>query len=76
MKFKQRTLRALAEMVCGDAPGFVYRSSSRITEFFTDCDLDFIHDGSTRWHWTAERLGELLEEPSPQPNVLPTTPNP
>lgn len=71
MKFKQRTLRALAEMVCGNAPEFVYRSSSRITEFFADCDLDFVHDGSTRWHWTAERLDELLNEPSPQPHALP-----
>ncbi|HUC65273.1 MAG TPA: hypothetical protein VMA53_07595 [Stellaceae bacterium] len=71
MKFKPRTLRALAEMVVGDAQHFRYRSSSRITEFFEDCDLDFRHDGSTRWWWTSERLAELLNDPPPAPNVLP-----
>lgn len=58
-------------MVIGDADHFPYRSSSRITRFFEECDLDFVHDGSTRWFWTAERLAKLLEEPQPQPNALP-----
>lgn len=31
--------------------------------FFDECDLPYVHDGSTRWWWTAERLKELLEEP-------------
>ncbi|MFH3574588.1 hypothetical protein WAI05_19790, partial [Acinetobacter baumannii] len=26
-------------------------------------DLPYVHDGSTRWRWTAESLKELLEEP-------------
>ncbi|WP_223238379.1 restriction endonuclease, partial [Acinetobacter baumannii] len=42
---------------------FPYRSSFYITQFFDECDLPYVHDGSTRWWWTAERLKELLEEP-------------
>jgi len=71
MKFKTRNLRAIAEMVIGDAKHFPYRSSSYITQFFEECDLDFVHDGSTRWAWTVERLAELLEEPQPAPHALP-----
>lgn len=70
MKFKKRNLRALAEMIIGDVDHFPRRSSSFITEFFEDCGLDFIHDGSTRWWWTSERLSELLAEPAPA-NMLP-----
>jgi len=54
MKFKNRNLRAIAEIIIGDAKFFPYRSSSYITQFFEECDLDFVHDGSTRWAWTAE----------------------
>jgi hypothetical protein len=71
MKFRKRNLRAIAEMVIGDADHFPYRSSSYITRFFEECDLDFVHDGSTRWWWTADRLSELLAEPQPGPYLLP-----
>ncbi|MDZ4858004.1 MAG: hypothetical protein SGI88_03400 [Candidatus Hydrogenedentes bacterium] len=71
MKFKNRNLRALAEMVIGDNVNFPYRSSSRITQFFEECDLDVVHDGTTRWAWTADRLGELLSEPQNAPSTLP-----
>lgn len=71
MKFKNRNLRALAEMVIGDNDKFRYRSSSYITQFFEECDLNFVHDGSTRWAWTTERLAELLSEPQEAPNTLP-----
>lgn len=71
MKFKPRNLRALAECVIGDNDSFLYRSSSYITQFFEECDLDFAHDGSTRWSWTASRLAELLQEPQPKAHVLP-----
>ncbi|HJW30908.1 MAG TPA: hypothetical protein VJ508_16860 [Saprospiraceae bacterium] len=64
-------MRAIAEMIIGDANFFPYRSSSYITQFFEECDLDFVHDGSTRWAWTSERLAELLEEPQPSPHTLP-----
>lgn len=71
MKFKNRNLRAIAEIVIGDANFFPYRSSSYITQFFEECDLNFVHDGSTRWAWTAERLSELLQEPQPAAYALP-----
>ncbi len=71
MKFKSRNLRALAECVIGDNDCFQYRSSSYITQFFEECDLDFVHDGSTRWAWTVKRLEELLQEPQPTANALP-----
>jgi len=45
MRFKKRNLRELAEAVVGDAKYFQYRSSSYITQFFEECDLDFVHDG-------------------------------
>jgi hypothetical protein len=71
MQFKARNLRAIAEMVIGNADHFPYRSSSFITEFFQECDLDFVHDGSTRWAWAASRLEELLAEPQPVAHALP-----
>lgn len=71
MKFKNRNLREIAEMVIGDSQHFPYRSSSYITRFFEECDLDFVHDGSTRWAWTADRLADLLNEPQPAAYSLP-----
>jgi len=70
MKFKKRNLRTLAELVVGDAAYFPYRSSSHITEFFEDCGLSFVHNGYTRWRWTADRLSDLLADPHP-PYALP-----
>lgn len=71
MKFKNRNLREIAEMIVGDADYFRYRSSSYITQFFEECDLDFVHDGSTRWSWTAGKIAELLDEPQPVAHALP-----
>lgn len=71
MQFRSRNLRALSEMVIGDAVHFPRRSSSVITAFFEECDLDFVHDGTTRWAWTADRLAELLAEPQPAAHALP-----
>ena len=71
MRFKSRNLRELAEIIIGDNEKFPYRSSSYITQFFEECDLDFVHDGSTRWAWTSERLEELLKDPQDVPNTLP-----
>lgn len=71
MKFKDRNLRLIAEAVIGDAPHFPRRSSSYITRFFQDCDMDYAHDGSTRWVWTSDVLAELLAEPSSGPYALP-----
>lgn len=69
MKWKARNLRDLAHIVCGDTEHFRYRSSSYITEFFQDCDLDYVHDGSTRWAWVASRLEEILALPQSNPLV-------
>jgi hypothetical protein len=73
MQFKQRTLMQIADMICGNFPAgtslFVYRSSSRLTEFFMDCDTDNEHDGSTRNYWVAETLRTILAEPQARPNT-------
>ena len=76
MQFRQRTLEEIANMICGnndrdEGKHFVYRSSSFLTRFFQDCDLDYRHNGSTRYAWVAERLKEVLAEPQPAPNVPP-----
>lgn len=76
MQFKQRTLEEIANMICGngdreEGKHFVYRSSSYITRFFQDCDLDFRHDGTTRYSWVADRLKEILAGSQLGPNVPP-----
>jgi len=71
MKWKKRNLRALADIVCGNVDHFQYRSSSFITEFFEDCDLEYAHDGSTRWAWVAEKLEEVLAQPHVSPIIPP-----
>lgn len=71
MRWKDRNLEALANIVIGDVDHFEYRSSSYITRFFADCDLDYRHDGSTRRVWVAERLKEVLSMPHPRPLVPP-----
>lgn len=45
MKFRDRNLLQIAEMVVGDAEHIHYRSSSYITRFFDECDRDYAHDG-------------------------------
>lgn len=67
----------IADMICGNYPTetsfFVYRSSSRLTEFFRDCDTEYAHDNSTRNYWVAEVLRSILTEPQPGPNTPPDT---
>ena len=69
MEFKERTRMAIAEMICGDFKAednfFVYRSSSYLTQFFRDCDTEYVHDGSTRKYWVADTLRQILAEPHP-----------
>ena len=75
MKFKDRTLYQIADMICGnfdqDKSYFNYRSSSYLTEFFQDADTDYQHDGSTRKFWVAETLDKILNEPHPSASVPP-----
>lgn len=63
MEWKQRNLRELGRIVCGDADYFLYRSSKYITQFFEDCDLDYVHRGETRPDWCADRIKDVLAMP-------------
>jgi hypothetical protein len=75
MKWRQRTLDEIAEMICGngeDVP-FNYRSGGYITRFFRDCDTDFAHDGSTRAAWVSSVLEEILREPHHEAQTPPQT---
>lgn len=83
MKLKTRTLHDLAEMITGGsgsvgwgttteprtgARKFPYRSSSALTDFFVNCDLDYRHSGS-RVPWTRTALTELNEGPVSTPSL-------
>lgn len=71
MIFKTRNLRPIAQMVVGDIPHFHRRSSYYITLFFDECELEFVHDGSSRVPWTQNVLQALLADPQPNANQLP-----
>jgi hypothetical protein len=77
MQFKRRSLMQLADLICGNAhvetSNFIYRSSSYLTEFFQDCDTDYVHDGSTRQRWVADVLEKILSEPHPNAQTPPDT---
>ena len=77
MEFKQRTIKEIADMICGnfkaEASFFRYRSSSYLTEFFQDCGTLYRHDGSTRNQWVAEVLRQILAEPHAGANTPPDT---
>lgn len=77
MEFKQRSLMAIADMICGNFKSeeslFVYRSSSYLTRFFQDCDTDYAHDGSTRNYWVAATLKTILLEPQINAQTPPET---
>ncbi|BAH56082.1 hypothetical protein [Rhodococcus opacus] len=77
MEFRKRTLRQLADMICGNATSedahFLYRTSSSLTEFFEDLDTDYRHDGSTRRDWVADVLTQILQEPTTGATTLPDT---
>jgi hypothetical protein len=75
MKWRQRTVDEIADMICGNGEGvpFIYRSSSYITRFFRDADTDFTHDGSTRAAWVSGILEKILGEPHPDALTPPHT---
>ena len=75
MKWRQRTLDELADMICGNGEGapFVYRSSSYITRFFRDADTEFAHDGSTRAAWVSGVIEQILTEPHADAQTPPAT---
>lgn len=72
MQLRDYLIEQLALFVVGDHAAFPYRSSSFITRFFNRCGFPFVHDGSTRKRWAAERLGELNRGSSLSPD-LPST---
>lgn len=66
MKFKDKTLNNLADIICGNSEYedcFVYRSSSYLNEFFADIGMEYQHDGSTRKWWVKDRLIDILNQP-------------
>lgn len=71
MKLGLSSLSKLSEMVCGNEPFsyFPYRSSSFLTKFFMQLDLDYIHDGSTRADWVFSVLKELNDKPNTNENM-------
>lgn len=76
LKFKRRNLVALADLVVGNEREdgqtyFLYRSSSRISEFFDDLGTGHVHDGSTRNQWVADVLEEILSQPVEAGESLP-----
>lgn len=64
MKLLRPAIIKLAEMICGNEnfSHFPYRSSSFLTKFFIDLDLEFIHNGSTRHLWVQEVLTKLNDK--------------
>jgi hypothetical protein len=64
MKLSKPALKRLSEMICGNDPFlyFPYRTSSQLTKFFFDLDLEYVHDGSTRSAWVQSTLEELNEK--------------
>lgn len=73
MTFRRRTITELADMICGNFDDstsfFPYRSSSYLTEFFRDCNLEFVHDGSTRKWWAADVLEKILSTSASHPKL-------
>ncbi|AKB31336.1 hypothetical protein MSSIH_0646 [Methanosarcina siciliae HI350] len=75
MKLNPSVVSQLALMVCGDGKYkdiFPYRSSSYLTEFFRNIDLDYIHDGSTRRLWVQNVLDELNSKENKNEECLPS----
>jgi hypothetical protein len=71
MKLGTPAIMKLSEMICGNESfnHFPYRSSSQLTKFFIDNDLDFVHDGSTRHLWVQDVLNKLNVESTENENL-------
>jgi hypothetical protein len=73
MKLSKHTLSDLADMICGGQNNFPYRSSWYLTEFFTHCDMEHTHDGSSRKSWVQNVLEQLNLDVASSP-ALPSDP--
>lgn len=74
MELKPSALSKLADMICGNASFqyFPYRSSSFLTKFFVELDLEYVHDNSTRNAWVESVLKQLnkkVDPESPLPSI-------
>ena len=66
MRLREAAIGKLSRMICGDPPYgelFPYRSGTAITSFFEEIDLDYVHDGSTRYLWLRNVLSQLNRQP-------------
>lgn len=68
--FRNRTLRVIADQICGDTSYFTYRTGSLLQEFMEDCGFDEQFSGTRRW-WVVDRIRESLNDPAPGPHALP-----
>ena len=67
LRIREPAIGKLSRMICGDPPYgelFPYRSGTAITSFFEEIDLDYVHDGSTRYSWVRDVLSQLNRQPS------------
>ena len=87
MKFKQRNLEDLGDLIVGNNTGrppfglgvegdqgasyFPYRTSSEISQFFEDLGTSYVHNGETRHRWVASVVQEVLSQPSENPQNPP-----
>ncbi|WLD12254.1 hypothetical protein [Planctellipticum variicoloris] len=72
MQFKSAALDQIAQFICGDNPlPFPYRSSSRLTSFFTGLGLDYIHHGETRNPWVRDAITDINRK-APSEGLLPS----
>jgi hypothetical protein len=75
MRFRQRTVTELADMICGnDVNGyFQYRTGAQLESFFKDCDVHLVWEGSSRKARVEATLEAIVKEPAPGPNIVPDT---
>lgn len=78
MKFRQRTINEIADMICGnegisDPPFFRYRTKKGLYEFFRDADAYFDPDpwANSRVQWVAVALDPIFDPPSPSATAPP-----
>lgn len=60
IQLRPATLNQLSRLICGDDYYyFIYRSSSKLTDFFQEIGLEYLHDGTTRRYWVNDVLAEI-----------------
>lgn len=74
MRLSERCLTSIAVAICGDkdqpvGKHFPYRSSSRLTQFFRNAGMNFVHHGETRKYWVLDVLKQLDLEAATAPDL-------